>query len=162
MFKFPKQVSKGFTLIELLVVIAIIGVLSSVVVAALNTARLKARDASVISGAQQMAALMQLEYSDNADYGNLEVGWITTAAGCNSVYAGNYATNARQICNSILNAGVPGNMLYTGNNVDFHNKFSVMVYLPYKGTYYCRGSSGASSNTDTGVSFLSPGCWANP
>ena len=45
----PRASTKGFTLIELLVVIAIIGLLSSIVLASLNTARGKSKDAVVQS-----------------------------------------------------------------------------------------------------------------
>jgi prepilin-type N-terminal cleavage/methylation domain-containing protein len=58
----------GFTLIELLVVIAIIGILASVILASLNTARVKARDAARKQTAQQLRTAFELYYNDNGVY----------------------------------------------------------------------------------------------
>jgi prepilin-type N-terminal cleavage/methylation domain-containing protein len=60
--------NKGFTLIELLVVIAIIGTLASVVLASLNTARVKARDAARATQVKQLKTAMEFYYDDNNQY----------------------------------------------------------------------------------------------
>ncbi len=60
-------VKRGFTLIELLVVIAIIGILSSVVLASLNTARLKSRDARRESDLKQLQNAEELYSSSQAN-----------------------------------------------------------------------------------------------
>ena len=57
-----KQNQKGFTLIELLVVIAIIGLLASVVLLALNSARQKSRDAKRLADVRQIATALELYY----------------------------------------------------------------------------------------------------
>mgnify|MGYP000313949263 CR=1 FL=1 len=59
----------GFTLIELLVVIAIIGILSSVVLASLNTARSKGVDASIKSNLAGIRAQAEIFYDNNGHYG---------------------------------------------------------------------------------------------
>ncbi len=59
---------KGFTLIELLVVIAIIGVLSSVVLASLNTARTKSRDAKRVSDIRQLQVALEFYFDQNGTY----------------------------------------------------------------------------------------------
>jgi len=59
---------KGFTLIELLVVIAIIGLLSTLAVVSLNSARSKARDARRTSDIRQIQTALDMYYNDAGEY----------------------------------------------------------------------------------------------
>jgi general secretion pathway protein G len=60
--------NKGFTLIELLVVIAIIGILSSVVLASLNSARAKSRDARRVADLRQLKIALEMYFNTNNAY----------------------------------------------------------------------------------------------
>lgn len=65
---FHTKQNKGFTLIELLVVIAIIGLLSSVVLTSLNSARGRARDANRKAAISQIVTALTLYYDSNGRY----------------------------------------------------------------------------------------------
>ena len=69
--KIMKNFKKGFTLIELLVVVAIIGILASVVLGSLNTARAKGADAAVKANLANIRAQAQLVYDADGDYTNV-------------------------------------------------------------------------------------------
>ena len=60
--------TKGFTLIELLVVISIIGLLTTLAVVALNSARQKARDAKRVADIKQIQTALELFYNDQSGY----------------------------------------------------------------------------------------------
>lgn len=92
---------QGFTLIELLVVIAIIGILSAVVMASLNDARISSRDARRLSDLHQLQTAMELYYNicgtyvvrqncTGTAYGSGGWGWFnyTGYAGAGSVAQG--------------------------------------------------------------------------
>ena len=75
----PRNSASGFTLIELLVVIAIIGILSSVVLASLNSARDKARVARAASDLRQIVnALALYQSNNNGNYPCFDHSWDDT------------------------------------------------------------------------------------
>lgn len=95
-----KKTNKGFTLIELLVVIAIIGILSAVVLASLNTARNKGKDASAKASMESIRASAELYYNGLGanSYGSLAHTGVAsqsyTSASTNTTAATSVCTDA--------------------------------------------------------------------
>ncbi len=89
--------NKGFTLIELLVVIAIIGILSSVVLASLTTARSRGQAASVQSQLSNMRAQAELYYSTNGN----DYGATVANAACSTAGADLFGTDTNSLKNLV-------------------------------------------------------------
>jgi prepilin-type N-terminal cleavage/methylation domain-containing protein len=79
-----KSFSKGFTLIELLVVIAIIGLLSSVVLASLSTARGKGNDSAIKSQLSSIRAQAEIYRISNGSFNFSAPAAATTPVICGS------------------------------------------------------------------------------
>jgi prepilin-type N-terminal cleavage/methylation domain-containing protein len=137
--------TRGFTLIELLVVIAIIGILASVVLASLNSARDKGSDAAVKGGLSQIRAQAELFY----DAGRTYAGFCTNAT-------------TTPILTNIQSNSVNGATLVTtyatagaASQVTCHDiAGSYAVIAPLKGTsgsFMCVDSAGFSNVTATNL-----------
>lgn len=162
---------KGFTLIELLVVIAIIGLLSSVVLASLNTARERARVSSITSQTLEFRKLMELEHLESGSYARLTTTWTGDGAPyptCdNQTFTGTFSDRAKEICKVIAANGPGGDRVMQTRahptNFPSSTHYSIMSVLP-DGTIFCVGSSGRMSSGVplSALGFQNPGCQSNP
>lgn len=103
---------RGFTLIELLVVIAIIGILASVVLASLNTARAKGRDAMRISQLKEMQKALEMYATDNGTYPSSGSAWHGTTTGC---FGGNGKTTLNPLVTGGYISAIPEDPQPSGN-----------------------------------------------
>ena len=129
-----KRYTKGFTLIELLVVIAIIGILSSVVLVSLQSARNKGKDTRVISDVQQLRTQLEADYAN----GTYSTGFSAANTFSSS---GNYATLT-------ADATSQGGAINVVTDGTAYTTYAIYGNLPSNPTkYFCIDSTGKTNPT---------------
>ncbi len=177
------QHHRGFTLIELLVVISIISLLSSVILAALSSARQKGQYAAVQESLIQMRNVYELQYTNTNSYAALlPVGManassygcssgsftspgsnyctVNTASGCHTLYGA--GTQADNICTDIVSKLGPTGQFWFGVSGTFSATDYAFAVQNQSNTssYFCiRSSGGNVTTTSGGASCLNRANW---
>ena len=154
-----KRYTKGFTLIELLVVIAIIGILASVVLVSLQSARKKGNDARVISSVNQIRTSLETNYNGSS-YPDLISSTATNRFAAPPAANSNFETLVNDIkaqqASGIYGADAAGlgvangTVVVTKNGVSPATGYAIYAKLPSDPTkVFCIDGQGNTSNAAT-------------
>jgi len=125
--------NKGFTLIELLVVIAIIGLLSTIVLVSLNSARNKAKDTRIKADIGQIRSVAEL-YADT-----IEGGYYDGLPTAGAPFGDQYTTLLTDI-----NAQVAQTVVFNATVTPDVAAYAVQAQLTGTDSYWCADSTGVS------------------
>jgi len=170
---------RGFTLIELLVVIAIIGILASVILVSLNSARARAKDSHIISDITQLRTQIETEYSVsyNSSFsvcsGKICLGNSTNAPVYSALFNDIHNNTASSTASTTMadgasTAGIypefiavyPSSVTVSGSNISGAiNAYALYGKLSQgTATYFCLDSTGNSMQNDYTINPVTVKC----
>ncbi len=159
-----KNVKGGFTLIELLVVIAIIGILSSIVLVSLQSARKKGTDTRVIADVQQTRDALETGYTGTyyPDLGNNNSNAVVasnsscTIANWNNDTASQGSALNTQLGDACAQGGTNDISIFVAPVTAYNtvNAYAIYGKLVSSSNYFCIDSTGKTNpatSTNAGI-----------
>ncbi len=111
-----KTENKAFTLIELLVVIAIIGLLATVVMTSLNSARKKARDKKRLADFKNMSLALEMYYDNYGKYPDSPNKYSSGGCGPTNTHQASFEAVAQTLVDEGFLSAVPKDPINDSGN----------------------------------------------